>query len=61
MPWIYAVAAVLAGGGFVLETHRMYGRIRRAEPAHPMRLFHWSTTYLTIVFVAIAVSALLGF
>jgi len=25
-----------------------------------MRLFHWSTTYLTIVFVAVAVSVLLG-
>jgi protoheme IX farnesyltransferase len=61
MPWIYGVAAVLAGGGFVLETHRMYGRIRRCEPARPMRLFHWSTTYLTVVFVAVAVSALLGF
>jgi len=24
-----------------------------------MRLFHWSTTYLTLVFVAVAVDALL--
>jgi protoheme IX farnesyltransferase len=58
--WIYAVAAVLAGGAFVLEAHRMYGRIRRDEPSRPMRLFHWSTTYLTIVFVAVAVSTLVG-
>jgi len=26
-----------------------------------MRLFHWSTTYLTIVFVAVAVSVIVGF
>jgi protoheme IX farnesyltransferase len=59
--WTYALAAVLCGAGFVLEAHRMYGRIRRNEPPQPMRLFHWSTTYLTIVFVAVAVSVLVGF
>jgi protoheme IX farnesyltransferase len=58
--WIYATVAVLAGGAFVLEAHRMNGRIRRQEPTRPMRLFHWSTTYLTIVFVAVAVSTLVG-
>jgi protoheme IX farnesyltransferase len=52
---LYAVGAAVAGGLFVLEAHRMSGRIRRGEAARPMRLFHWSTTYLTIVFVVIAV------
>jgi protoheme IX farnesyltransferase len=61
IPWIYGVTALVAGAGFVGEAHRMSGRIRRDEPARPMRLFHWSTSYLTIVFVAVAVSALLGF
>jgi protoheme IX farnesyltransferase len=59
-PWIYGAVALVAGGAFVAEAHRMYGRLRRGEPARPMRLFHWSTTYLTIVFVAVAVSTLLG-
>jgi protoheme IX farnesyltransferase len=59
--WTYAVLAVFAGGLFVLEAHRMQGRIRRGEPARPMRLFHWSTTYLTIVFVAVALGVLVGF
>jgi protoheme IX farnesyltransferase len=58
MSWLYGVPALLAGALFVLEAHRMDGRIRRGEPARPMRLFHWSTTYLTIVFVVIAVDAL---
>jgi protoheme IX farnesyltransferase len=58
--WIYGAAASIAGALFILEAHRMSGRIRRAEPAKPMRLFHWSTTYLTIVFVAIAVDALIA-
>jgi protoheme IX farnesyltransferase len=55
----YAVVAAVAGGLFVLAAHTMSGRIRRGEPARPMRLFHWSNTYLTIIFVAIAVDALL--
>lgn len=58
--WIYGVAAGIAGALFVLETHRMSARIRRGEAPKPMRLFHWSTTYLTIVFVAIAVDALIS-
>jgi len=58
MSWLYGVPAGLAGAFFVLEAHRMDGRIRRGEPVKPMRLFHWSTTYLTIVFVVIAVDAL---
>src|SRR5512138_3780891 len=49
--WVYTLAAVIAGALFVLEAHRMSGRIRRGVAARPMRLFHWSTTYLTIVFV----------
>ena len=60
MSWVYGVPALLAGAFFVLEAHRMDDRIRRGEPARPMRLFHWSTTYLTIVFVVIAVDALLS-
>ena len=58
--WIYGAAAVVAGVAFVAEAHRMERRIRRDEPARPMRLFHWSTTYLTIVFVALAVGTLVG-
>jgi protoheme IX farnesyltransferase len=58
--WIYGGVAAIAGAFFVAEAHRMYGRIRQGVPARPMRLFHWSTTYLTIVFVAVAVSVLLG-
>ncbi|MBX6749833.1 MAG: protoheme IX farnesyltransferase [Micromonosporaceae bacterium] len=58
--WLYGMAALVAGGGFVAEAHRMHGRIRRDEPARPMRLFHWSNTYLTLVFVALAISTLVG-
>jgi heme o synthase len=56
----YGVPAILVGAFFLVEAHAMERRIHRGEPARPMRLFHWSTTYLTIVFVAIAVDALVG-
>jgi protoheme IX farnesyltransferase len=56
---LYAAAALVTGGLFVLEAHRLYGRARRGEALRPMRLFHWSVTYLTILFVAVAIDALL--
>jgi len=59
MSLLYGVTALLLGGLFVLEAHRLAGRARRGEPLRPMRLFHLSTTYLTTVFVVIAVDALL--
>jgi protoheme IX farnesyltransferase len=54
---VYGVTALVTGGLFVLEAHRLYGRARRGEKLRPMRLFHWSTTYLTVLFVAVAVDA----
>jgi heme o synthase len=56
---VYGVAAAVLGAVFVAEAHRLHGRARRGERLRPMRLFHWSTTYLTILCVAIAVDALL--
>jgi protoheme IX farnesyltransferase len=56
---IYGVCAVVAGGFFLAEAVLMARRSRRGEPLKPMRLFHWSITYLTIVFIAVAVDALL--
>ena len=57
--WVYLVPAIVAGALFVAEAHGLYRRIRTGQALRPMRLFHASTTYLTIVFVAIAVDALL--
>jgi protoheme IX farnesyltransferase len=42
-----------------VEALRLVARSRRGEPLKPMRLFHWSYTYLTIVFIAAAVDSLL--
>jgi protoheme IX farnesyltransferase len=56
---VYGVVALAAGAFFLLEAHRLVGRSRRGEPLRPMRLFHWSISYLTVVFLAVAVDALI--
>ncbi len=50
--------ATIVGALFVLEAHLLARRASKGEPVKPMRLFHWSTTYLTIVFLAVAIDAL---
>jgi protoheme IX farnesyltransferase len=56
---VYGLTAAIVGALLLVEAHRLAGRARRGEPVRPMRLFHWSTTYLTLLFVAVAVDALI--
>lgn len=56
---VYLVAAAALGAWFVTEAHRIARRARRGEDPRPMRLFHMSITYLTLLFVAVAVTAVL--
>ncbi|MGB3829270.1 MAG: heme o synthase [Ornithinimicrobium sp.] len=64
MGWLYAVTASIAGATFIVESHRLLGRAKRgiSGPAlGAMRLFHFSISYLTLVFLAVAVDPLLYF
>ena len=58
--WIYAVSALVLGGLFTLYALRLYQHARtdRADAAEAMRLFHYSITYLTALFVLMAVDVL---
>jgi protoheme IX farnesyltransferase len=56
---VYGLTAAILGVLLLVEAHRLAGRARRGEPVRPMRLFHWSTTYLTLLFVAVALDALI--
>jgi protoheme IX farnesyltransferase len=57
--WVYGVSAVVFGAAFILEAHRLLGRARRGlADLAPMRLFHWSITYLSLVFIAVAIDPL---
>jgi heme o synthase len=56
---LYGIVATVLGGLLLVEAHRVDRRARRGEPVRAMRLFHWSTTYLTLLFVAVALDALI--
>ncbi|MGA1669187.1 MAG: heme o synthase, partial [Candidatus Nanopelagicales bacterium] len=56
MGWIYAIAAVVLGAVFLVEAHLLRRRaLSGAADVRPMRLFHWSITYLALLFLAVAV------
>jgi len=61
MGLVYTASAVVFGGWFIYESHRLYNRAVRGTEPRPMRVFHASITYLTLLFVAIAVDPLLPF
>jgi protoheme IX farnesyltransferase len=55
--WVYTTAAVVAGALFLTEAHRLLARAKAGaaeDVLKPMRLFHFSITYLTILFVGVA-------
>jgi protoheme IX farnesyltransferase len=59
--WIYGTLALGLGGWFLLEAHRLHARVAAGTETNPapMRLFHLSIGYLTLLFAAVAVTALL--
>lgn len=56
---VYTTVAVIAGGWFLFESHRLYQRALRGRTVKPMRVFHSSITYLTLLFVAVGIDPLL--
>ena len=59
---LYPVVAALLGAGFLVEAHLMWSRARRSNElavVRPMRLFHGSNLYLSLLFVAVALEPLL--
>ncbi|SDU94368.1 protoheme IX farnesyltransferase [Microlunatus sagamiharensis] len=60
--WLYPSVAGIAGLVFLVEAVQLYNRARAGltdAALRPMRLFHWSNSYLALVFVAAAVDPLL--
>jgi protoheme IX farnesyltransferase len=55
---VYAVSALVLGAVFLSEAHRLQARVRAGVEVAPMRLFHWSITYLALLFLAVAVDQL---
>ena len=62
MGWIYLVVALPSGGLFLLEAHKLLLRAKAPQnltnaSLNPMRLFHYSISYLSLVFLAVAVDS----
>ena len=58
---IYSATAALGGLLFLIESHRLNAEAKKGEIRNPMRLFHGSITYLTLLFIAIALDPLFFF
>ncbi|GAA1339107.1 heme o synthase [Arthrobacter roseus] len=60
--WVYTVTAVLAGLWFMVESHKLYAKAGRESVTGTgaMKVFHASISYLTIIFVAVAVDPFVG-
>jgi protoheme IX farnesyltransferase len=56
---LYGVSAVVLGGAFLAEVHRLHLRAVRGEQVQTMRLFHESNIYLTLLFAALAADSLI--
>ena len=60
--WLYPVAALVLGAVFLTEAHLLHRRARRTDNVvemRPMRLFHWSNMYLSLLFLAVALDPIL--
>ena len=61
--WFYPVAASVLGVVFLAEAHKMAARAQGTEDLsliQPMRLFHSSNLYLSLLFVAVALDPLIS-
>ncbi|MCC9174697.1 heme o synthase [Arthrobacter sp. zg-Y179] len=60
--WVYTIAALLSGGWFVAEAHKLHSKAQREDlnDKSAMKVFHLSISYLTILFLALAVDPFVG-
>jgi len=58
---IYSLTAIIGGAWFIFEAHLLQQKTKKSQNNNPMRLFHISISYLTLLFIAIGVDPLLYF
>ena len=60
--WFYPAVALVLGAAFVVEAHLLQRRTiesNELDVLKPMRLFHWSNAYLSLLFVSAAIDPFL--
>jgi protoheme IX farnesyltransferase len=60
--WVYTVTAVVAGAWFLYESHALHTRAQAGDVSNKgaMKVFHGSISYLTLLFIALAVDPFVG-
>lgn len=60
--WVYTLVAVLSGAWFLYESHTLHSKAQQDEATdkRAMRVFHGSISYLTLLFLALAVDPFVG-
>jgi heme o synthase len=60
--WFYTTVALAAGGWWLWEAHALHARAKagaKGAKLKEMRLFHWSITYVSLLFVSVAIDPFL--
>lgn len=60
--WFYTGVALVSGGWWLWEAHALLARAKSGATGaklKEMRLFHWSITYVSLLFVAVAIDPFL--
>ena len=56
MTMVYDLVAMSLGSMFLIEAYALHARVKKNEQdLKPMRLFHWSITYLSLLFLLIGI------
>ncbi len=58
MGLIYSMTAIIGGIWFIVESHLLQKKTKAGLVKNPMKLFHFSISYLTVLFIAIGVDPL---
>ena len=56
---LYTTVALVTGGWFIFESHRLYARSLAGDDMKPMKVFGASISYLSLLFVSVGVDPLL--
>jgi protoheme IX farnesyltransferase len=56
--WLYGATAIVLGGISVAHAQTLHRAVVRGAQTRPMRLFHWSISYLALLFSALVVDTL---
>ncbi|MDO4241116.1 MAG: heme o synthase [Microbacteriaceae bacterium] len=61
MGLVYSLVAFASGAYFIVEAHLLYHHAIHGREGKPMRVFHGSITYLTVLSLAMSIDPLLPF